>query len=206
MEGLYQIAQKVDTISPGKLSTLEAIILKKPTRYKSEKPAPAPLYKKQLHQDIVTYIDDAVSSYTRHSIIRFKLSCDKADKDLVEPFMHAITRHYQLKKEVMKRKFEKFKKRSVRLCFLSFALFMVCHGLLPLIDEEELIIGATVINTVDVFSFVIVCEPLNRLIFDWNPYLKRISLLHKLATAEVIVMEYASAALELEPKLKKIGA
>jgi hypothetical protein len=46
LEGLYQIAQKVNTISPGKLSTLEAIILKKPTRYKSEKPAPAPLYKK----------------------------------------------------------------------------------------------------------------------------------------------------------------
>lgn len=166
---------------------------------------PAPLYKKQLHQDIITYINSAVSSYTRHSIVRFKLSCDKQDKDLVEPFMHAITRHYQLQKEVIKSKFEKFRKRSIKLLFLSFALFIICHGLLPLVDEQ-LIISATVINTVDCFSFVIVCEPINRLIFDWNPHLKRISLLHKLANAEVIIMEYASAALELDPKLKKLGA
>lgn len=38
LEGLHSKASKVDTIPPGKLATLEAIILKKPNRYKSEKP------------------------------------------------------------------------------------------------------------------------------------------------------------------------
>ena len=46
LEGLYQKAVKTNTIPVNKLSTLEAIILKKPTRYKSEKPEPTPLYKK----------------------------------------------------------------------------------------------------------------------------------------------------------------
>lgn len=163
---------------------------------------PAPIYKRQLRQDVITYITDAVTTYTRYSIIRYKISCNKEDKDLVEPFMHAINRHYQVKEELMKKEFEKFKKRSVKLLFMSLAVIMVCHGLLPLVDVGEHGIGTTVTNSVDVFSWVILWKPIDRLIFGWNPYLKDISLLHKLATSEVIVMEYASAALELEPKLK----
>lgn len=46
LEGLFRKAANVKEIPVTKLSTLEAIILKKPTRYKSGKPAPAPLYKK----------------------------------------------------------------------------------------------------------------------------------------------------------------
>jgi len=39
LEGLHSSALKVTGIHPGKLATLEAIILKKPTRYRSELPA-----------------------------------------------------------------------------------------------------------------------------------------------------------------------
>ncbi len=163
---------------------------------------PAPTYKRQLHQDLVTYISDAVNTYSRHSTIRYKISCNKEDKDLVQPFMHAISRHYQLKEELMKKEFEKFKKKSVKLLFMSLAVIMVCHGLLPLLNVGEHGIGTTVTNSVDVFSWVILWKPIDRLIFGWNPYLKDISLLHKLGNSEIIVMEYASAALELEPKLK----
>ncbi|MBV9987741.1 MAG: hypothetical protein JO301_08675 [Chitinophagaceae bacterium] len=38
LQGLYQKAQKVKSIPPNWLGTLEAIILKMPTRYKSEEP------------------------------------------------------------------------------------------------------------------------------------------------------------------------
>jgi hypothetical protein len=69
LEGLYQIAQKVNTISPGKLSTLEAIILKKPTRYKSEKPAPAPLYNKNEAQGKM--IDAILEKYPQHKRVLF---------------------------------------------------------------------------------------------------------------------------------------
>jgi hypothetical protein len=69
LEGLYQIAQKVNTISPGKLSTLEAIILKKPTRYKSEKPAPAPLYKKNEVQGKM--IEGILEKYPQHKRVLF---------------------------------------------------------------------------------------------------------------------------------------
>jgi len=69
LEGLYQIAQKVNTIPVGKLSTLEAIILKKPTRYKSEKPAPAPLYKKD--EEVGKMITVILEKYPQHKRVLF---------------------------------------------------------------------------------------------------------------------------------------
>ena len=69
LEGLYQIAQKVDTIPLGKLSTLEAIILKKPTRYKSDKPEPTPLYKKDEGLD--SKITTILEKYPQHKRVLF---------------------------------------------------------------------------------------------------------------------------------------
>ena len=46
LEGLYKKAQKINTIAPNKLATLEAVILKRPNRYKSAPPPPKPLYEK----------------------------------------------------------------------------------------------------------------------------------------------------------------
>lgn len=39
LQGLYDKASKLESIPPGKLATLEAIILKKVTRYKSAEPS-----------------------------------------------------------------------------------------------------------------------------------------------------------------------
>jgi len=44
-------------------------------------------------------------------------------------------------------------------------------------------------NTLDVFSWVILWKPIDRLIFYWNPFKKDIYLLNRLANAEVNVLE-----------------
>lgn len=46
LEGLFGKAKKIKGLPPGKLATLEAIILKKPTRFKSTPPPPKPLFEK----------------------------------------------------------------------------------------------------------------------------------------------------------------
>jgi 3-hydroxyacyl-CoA dehydrogenase len=46
LQGLYGKAQKLQSIPPGKLATLEAIILKKHTKERSGIPATSPLYQK----------------------------------------------------------------------------------------------------------------------------------------------------------------
>ena len=46
LQGLYAKASAIEGIAPGKLAAVEAIIKKMPTRFKSEKPEPKPLYEK----------------------------------------------------------------------------------------------------------------------------------------------------------------
>ena len=44
LEGLYKKAERVASVPQGKLATLEAMILKRPNRYKSPLPENSPLY------------------------------------------------------------------------------------------------------------------------------------------------------------------
>ncbi|MFI5133347.1 MAG: hypothetical protein ACHQEB_03370 [Chitinophagales bacterium] len=69
LEGLYKKAGNVKTIPAGKLSTLEAIILKKPTRYKSALPPPGPLYTKdEKTGKLITAI---LEKYPQHKRVLF---------------------------------------------------------------------------------------------------------------------------------------
>src|SRR5277367_673711 len=47
LQGLYGKASKIEGLPPGKLATIEAIIKRMPTRYKSELPEPTPLFEKE---------------------------------------------------------------------------------------------------------------------------------------------------------------
>lgn len=69
LEGLYQKALKVESISDGKLATLEAVIMKKPTRYKSEPPPPKPLYSKDEH--VGQMIEAILAKYPQHKRVIF---------------------------------------------------------------------------------------------------------------------------------------
>ena len=69
LEGLYKKAEKVDTIPANKLATLEAVILKGPTRYKSALPENTPLYTKD--QRIGQLIREVLEKYPQHKRVLF---------------------------------------------------------------------------------------------------------------------------------------
>lgn len=69
LEGLFKKAGNVKTIPAGKLATLEAVIIKKPNRYKSPLPAPSPLYIKDEH--IGQLIDAILEKYPQHKRVLF---------------------------------------------------------------------------------------------------------------------------------------
>ena len=62
--GLYDKASKINELPPGKLATLEAIIKRMPTRYKSEKPELKPMFEKDAA--IGKMIDEILSKYPAH--------------------------------------------------------------------------------------------------------------------------------------------
>ena len=70
LEGLYGKAQKIQDIPPGKLASLEAIINKMPTRYKSEAPtASTPLYQKD--EETGKLIQAILEKYPQHKRVLF---------------------------------------------------------------------------------------------------------------------------------------
>ena len=77
--GLYDKASKIQGLSPGKLATLEANIKRMPTRYKSEKPEPKPLFEKD--EATGKMIRDILSKYPEHKRVLFL----KAKYDNNEP-------------------------------------------------------------------------------------------------------------------------
>ena len=69
LQGLYSKAEKIKTIPPGKLATLEAIILHKHSKHKSELPVNTPLYSK--NQEAGNKIDLILDKYPQHKRILF---------------------------------------------------------------------------------------------------------------------------------------
>ena len=75
LEGLHNKAANVRSIAPGKLATLQAILLKMPNRYKSSVPESPPLLTKDvLLEKLIT---DILVKYPQHKRVLFiKLKFD----------------------------------------------------------------------------------------------------------------------------------
>jgi hypothetical protein len=69
LQGLYGKASKIPDLSPGKLATLEALIKKMPTRFKSEAPANTPLYEKDEASGQL--IEIILARYPQHKMVLF---------------------------------------------------------------------------------------------------------------------------------------
>ena len=76
------------------------------------------------------------------------------------------------------------------LLFITLSLVTICHLLLPyLLKGGETTAHSAISNTLDVFSWVILWKPIDRLIYYWNPFLKDIAILEKLEKGETALTE-----------------
>jgi len=69
LQGLYGKASKIETLPPGKLAAIEAIIKRMPTRYKSELPEPKPLFEKDERTGRL--ISEILDRYPNHKRVLF---------------------------------------------------------------------------------------------------------------------------------------
>jgi hypothetical protein len=149
---------------------------------------PAPIYKRQLSQEFEEYIRNYESSIKRYSSVTYKLYCvQESDKEFVDPLVHAIRRHFSLKKSIKEAEFKKFKRRNWILLIFSLAIVMFVQGVIPMIFQVEHRIHSAFSNAIDVFSWVILWKPIEKLIFYWNPFLKEISIFDKLTNAPIVI-------------------
>jgi len=162
---------------------------------------PAPIYKRQLSQEFEEYIMNHSLTIKRYSAVTYKLNCvTESDREFVEPLVHAIRRHFSLKKSIKEAEFKKFKRRNWILLIFSLMVVVSFQGFMPLIFQEEHRIHSAFSNALDVFSWVILWKPIEKLIFYWNPFLKEISIFDKLINAPIVMVgekkEMGSTAVE----------
>ncbi|MBA2249907.1 MAG: hypothetical protein H0W12_06905 [Chitinophagaceae bacterium] len=69
LQGLHSKAGKIENISESKLGTLEAIIKRMPTRYKSELPPPKPMFEKD--EKAGQMIEQILVKYPQHKRVLF---------------------------------------------------------------------------------------------------------------------------------------
>ncbi len=69
LQGLHAKASAINDLPPGRLATLEAMINKMPTRYKSEAPAATPLYQKD--EESGKLIQSILAKYPQHKRVLF---------------------------------------------------------------------------------------------------------------------------------------
>src|SRR5688500_3323778 len=69
LQGLYGKAEKIPDLPPGKLGTLEAVIKRMPTRYKSELPTQQPAIEKQ--PKVGEMIAEILERYPEHKRVIF---------------------------------------------------------------------------------------------------------------------------------------
>jgi hypothetical protein len=151
---------------------------------------PSPIYKRQLNQHFEEYILESVKPAKRYDAVFYKLNCkSEDDKKYAEPLMYAIRRHFSAKKLEKELEFIKFKRRNSILLIVSTVIVILFQGLLPLILNAEQGVHTGLINSLDIFAWVLLWHPIDELVFSWNKHLKQICLLNKLATSESLIIE-----------------
>ena len=151
---------------------------------------PAPIYKRQLSHEFEQYIMNYSITIKRYSNVTYKLILEnKSDKPYSDPLIHAIRRHFSLKKSIAEAEFRKYKRRSYQLLVISFTVVVLCLGVLPAFVPQEHGILGVLKEALHVLSWVMMWKPIEKLIFYWNPHKKEISILDKLTNAEVHIID-----------------
>jgi hypothetical protein len=152
---------------------------------------PAPLNRRQLSHDFQQYLDASLIGAGRYTKIDFKVFCGGSlgMRYMVDPLVNTIRRHFKIKKTLKESEFNRFKKKNYFLLIVSIIIVMLCQGVLPIVLGQDHRIHSMFSNAVDVFSWVILWKPIERLIFYWNPFLKEMLLYDKIMNAKINIIE-----------------
>jgi len=94
LEGLYRKAVKIKSIPPNWLATVEAEILRKPTKFKSAAPPPKPLY--QRDERVGGMISAILDKYPAHKRVAFLQSKFNNNEPLSSVEITELEKFYRL--------------------------------------------------------------------------------------------------------------
>lgn len=148
---------------------------------------PAPYYKRQLSHEFEEYINRIKTKARRYSVIEYKVTCiNQSDRQYTEPLIYAIKRHFAEVLIARQGEFERFKRRNYMVLFIGLAIILLSHIFIPLVLVDNGGIESAILAGIDIFSWVMMWQPIDNLLFHWNRHLKDIVNIKKLTEAPVV--------------------
>ncbi len=148
---------------------------------------PSPFYKRQLSHEFEEYINRIKAPARRLTAIEYKVTCKtESDKQYTEPLIYAIKRHFANVMLAKQGEFERFKRRNYIVLFIGLSIILLSHILIPLVLKNEGGIESAILTGIDIFSWVMMWQPIDNLLFHWNERLKDINTIKKLTEAPVV--------------------
>jgi hypothetical protein len=144
------------------------------------------LYKRQLSQEFEQYIRVATAAARRHTNIQYKITCKTtADQEYTEPLIYAIKRHFSAIEIAKQAEFERFKRRNYISLLIGLTIILLSHILIPCFLKGSTGLETAILSGFDIFSWVMMWQPIDNLIFHWNSYLKEINTIRKITEAPI---------------------
>ncbi len=142
---------------------------------------PSPYFKRQLSHEFEEYINRIKNPARRATVIQYKINCtNEDDRQYTEPLMYAIKRHYASIMLAKQGEFERFKRRNYIVLFIGLGIILLSHIFIPMLLKDEGGIQSAILMGIDIFSWVMMWQPIDNLLFHWNKHLKDISTVKKL--------------------------
>jgi hypothetical protein len=151
---------------------------------------PSPFYKRQLSHEFEEYINRIKAPARKHTVIEYRITCKtENDRQYTEPLIYAIKRHFAHVMLAMQGEFERFKRRNYMVLFIGLGIILLSHILVPMILKDEGGIESAILTSIDIFSWVMMWQPIDNLLFHCSRQLKDIDTIKKLTEAKVIYTE-----------------
>lgn len=151
---------------------------------------PSPSYKRQLSQEFEEYINRIKARARRFTVFEYKITCtSENDRQYTEPLIYAIKRHFANTLLAKQGEFERFKRRNYIVLFIGLTIILLSHILIPLVLKDNGGIESAILTGIDIFSWVMMWQPIDNLLFHWNQHLKEIGTIKKITEAKVIYTE-----------------
>jgi len=151
---------------------------------------PSPLYKRQLSHEFEEYINRIKAPARKNTVLEYKITCKtEDDRQYTEPLIYAIKRHFSNVMTAMQSEFERFKRRNYLILFIGLGIILLSHILIPMILKDEGAIESAILMGIDIFSWVMMWQPIDNLLFHSYRQLKDIGTIKKLTEAEVVYTE-----------------
>jgi len=177
------------TISPEKIDIF-LIVSPQAIEEHFNKNDPSPLYKRQLSHEFEEYINRIKAPARKHTVLEYKITCKtEDDRQYTQPLIYAIKRHFSSVMTTMQSEFERFKRRNYLILFIGLGIILFSHIFIPMILKDEGAIESAILMGIDIFSWVMMWQPIDNLLFHSHRQLKDIGTIKKLTEAEVVYTE-----------------